>query len=377
MKIRPSQGWSSLHAIRYAGGMEQIQLDNGLMPEARWNTHLSCLAALSKAASRGHDIVDVAGLTGLAFRTCATSRVTPVGLYLSWAWEPSFTRWLSFLGLDADVVTNHVELSGYGRWLDRQYDRIDETLSLGLPVMHWDNTGFGLILGKSGEDYLLSGVPGFTIHPNWVEQDLYVEFTDRAIPERWEDEPHPVAVTREALTCIIEPEACFIHPRGTCFFDAEDSAYQSIYRAHLELNSIIEFPRHRDDMQNIYEPQFGTQAYKRWRSDLKDGRIHLFGLVQTLQALGESRRLAVSYLKRLPDRVDAAWHGRLEQVTHFYERIVTHLRKALTIYSVPIDHDEQMTRAAWETCRDALYQVEQTEKTAGRLLSSIVHEVFE
>ena len=361
--------------------MLNVLLSAEYMPEARWNTHLACLAALCRAAARGHDIVDVAGLTGLAFRTCVTRRATPVALYHAWAWEPSFTRWLSCLGLDADIATHHTELAGYGRWLDRQYDRINETLATGLPVMHWDNTGFGMILGRAevedGDGYLLSGVPDFTIHPTWVEQEAYLEFTNRALIPDLDDPPGPRPVHRDALTCIIEPDACFIHLRGTCRHDPEEEAYQSIYRAHLELSGLVEFPRRRDDLVNEYDPHFGTAAFDRWRDDLKDSRVHLFGMVQTIQALGESRRLAVQYLKRLPQRVDAAYRGRIEQVTHFYERINTHLRGVLSTYSPPLDPENQMTRGAWEACREALYQVQQTEKTAGRLLASVVQEVFE
>ena len=49
---------------------------------------------------------------------------------------------------------------------------------------------------------------------------------------------------------------------------------------------------------DVYEPRFGTAAIDRWREELKDGRIHHFGMILAIQALGEP----VNILTALGDR---------------------------------------------------------------------------
>lgn len=346
------------------------------MPEARWNTHLTCLSSLSRAATCGHDLIDIAGITGLAFRTALTRQVTPSGLYRSWAWEPSFRLWLDALGLDADVTTHCAGLPSYDAWLDRQYVLINQTLDRGFPVLHWDNTGFGLILGHEDDNYLLSGVPEFTVHPTWQEQPQVSSFCARLLNPQPNEDPLPQAVPRAELTGVIEPEACFIYLQGACRFDPEAAAYSSILRISRELTGQVEYPRHRDSLQNLYEAQFGTAAIARWREELKQGQIHAFGMVQTLQSMSEARRLGAQYLKRLVDRVEQPYRSRIEQAAQFFIRITDHLRPLLAVYDMPLDQEAQNTRLRWDACRDSLFQVQQTEQTAGRLLTSIATELF-
>lgn len=357
--------------------MPEIILTHEFMPTARWNTHLACLAVLCRAAVRDLDIVDVAGITGLAFRTALTRQATPSGLYRSWAWEPSFRLWLDALGLDADVSTHCAGLSSFDSWLDRQCLLIDETLGRGFPVLHWDNAGFGLILGREGDDYLLSGVPAFAVHPTWHEQPAARAFCARLLSAKPDDDPRPHRVPRAELTGVIEPDACFVHLHGACRFDAGAAAEAGILRASRELAGQLEYPRRRDSRPHVYEPEYGSGAITRWREDLKAGRVHAFGMIQALQSMGEARRLGAQYLKRLSGRVDAPYRSRVDQAAQFCTRVTEHLRPLLSIYNVPLDEDAQMTRGHWETCREALFQVEQTEQTAGRLLASVAGELFE
>ena len=69
-----------------------IQLRDQLFPDAIWNTHISGIKSLSDAADRGLDLVEVAGITGLAFRAALCRQVTPPSLYQTWAWSPELLR---------------------------------------------------------------------------------------------------------------------------------------------------------------------------------------------------------------------------------------------------------------------------------------------
>jgi hypothetical protein len=115
---------------------------------------------------------------------------------------------------------------------------------------------------------------------------------------------------------------------------------------------------------------------ERWREELKFGRVHSFGQILAVQSQAEARRWAAQYLKRVLPLVDEQHRPRLEQVLLFMERVVAHWRAAQALYDAPLDEKEQMTQARWDACREALYQVQQTEGTAARLLGAIVSELF-
>lgn len=346
------------------------------MPEARWHTHLACLERLGDSAMRGLDLADVAGLTGLAFRTALTRQVTPAGLYLSWAWEPSFRRWLSALGLDAEISGHHGGLPGFDAWLGRQHAHIEATLQRGFPVLFWDNAGFSLILGTRGDDYLAAGVAAMTVHPIWHEREETQGFCGRLL-DPLELDAQPRRLGRSELASVIEPEGLFIYLQGLAPFDQPAAERASLLTAFYELTGRVEFPRVRDNLELVYEPRYGTAALERWREELKDGRVHPFGMILALQALGEARRLAAKYLKRVAERSAPGQQDRLVQAAQFFARIGEHLRPLLGVYRPPLNEEEQMTRLKWDQAREVLYQVQQTEQTAGRLLASLAQEVVE
>lgn len=357
--------------MRYASGCMPTRLDVALLPEARWNTHIACLTRLCDAAGRGLDLTDVAGLTGLAFRTVLARHASPAGQYLSWAWEPSFRRWLDSLGLDADVAAHHAGRPTYDNWLQRQHGRIADTLARGFPVLYWDNVGFALILGEADGGYLVSGVPSQIVHPFWHKMPETAGLAARLRGARSREPQQPFRVERGELTSVVEPEALFVFVNGVGRFD-QDAAYRaSIGRACTELTGRIEYPRLSGDLKRVYEPQFGSEALTRWRDELKAGRVHPFGMIQAAQSLGEARRLAAEYLGRLASRAAPVEQAPLKQAAHFFEQLGGYLRPVLASFDMPLDPDTQMTRAHWEACREALYQVQQTERTAARLLASV------
>ena len=94
-------------------------------------------------------------------------------------------------------------------------------------------------------------------------------------------------------------------------------------------------------------------------------------MIQALQALGEARRLGAEHLSRLADRAAPAREPALRQAAHFFTQIGDYLRPLLRRFDMPLNAEEQMTRAHWEASREALYQVQQTESTAARLLASV------
>ena len=57
-------------------------------------------------------------------------------------------------------------------------------------------------------------------------------------------------------------------------------------------------------------------------------------------------------------------------------RVNQHWRKVLPIWSLPVDSDRQMTATGWNLLRESLYQIQQTEETAARLLGSVAKELF-
>lgn len=355
--------------------MNSILLDSSLIPEARWNTHIACLARLCDAASRGIDIAQVAGLTGLAFRTALAARVSPTGLFLSWAWEPSFRRWLAALGLDADVTAHKTTLQTFDSWLDRQHARIRATIERGFPVMYWDNVGFALILGINDDGYLVSGVPELTVHPEWIAQPQAAAFCSRLMTPSVSTSNKPALhqINQDDLRPVIYPAALFIYVHGVSRFDPEAAYQRSINSACAELLGQIEYPRIMNGKAES-APRFGTNAFTGWREELKDGRVHGFGMVQATQSLIEARRLAMKYLFLLIDNVEPKYRSRIEQAAQFMKRIVEHLQPAAMIFNMPYDPDEQVTQVHWDKCRESLYQVQMTEQTLGRLLGSIAQE---
>jgi len=145
-------------------------------------------------------------------------------------------------------------------------------------------------------------------------------------------------------------------------------------RAYLELSGRVEYPRVKDSLHHVYEPRFGTAAIDRWREELKDGRIHHFGMILAIQALGEARRFAAQYLKRVAEQLPGPQQDRLKQAGLFFERVREHLRPVLAAFDVPLD-PEQMKSTNWEKCREALYQAQKTEQTASRLLAAVAQEL--
>jgi hypothetical protein len=341
------------------------------MPEARWNTHIACLARLCDAAGRGLDLIDVAGLTGLAFRTSLARQVSPAGQYLGWAWEPSFRQWLDILGLDADVAAHRAGRPTYDSWLQRQHGRIADTLARGFPVLWWDNVGFALILGEEDGGYLVSGLPSQVVHPFWLTAPETAGLAARLRDPRSREPESPCRVERAELTSVVEREALFVYVHGVGSFDPQQAYLSSLALICAELAGRIAYPRLRGDRGRECEPQFGTEALTRWREDLKGGRVHPFGMIQALQALGEARRLGAEYLSRLADRADPDREPALAKAAHFFTQIGDYLRPSLRHFDMPLNAEQQMTRGHWEASREALYQVQQTEGTAARLLASL------
>jgi len=215
-----------------------------------------------------------------------------------------------------------------------------------------------------------------TVHQIWHEREETQGFCARLL-DPLELDAQPRRLSRAELASVIEPEGLFVYVHGLAPFDREAAETASIRRACLELAGKVEFPRIRDDFSHVYEPRFGTGAIDRWRDELKDGRVHAFGMLLALQALGESRRLAAKYLKRVAERSASGQQDRLLQAAQFFSHSGEHLRPLLNIYRPPLNEDEQMTRLNWDLAREVLYQVQQTEQTAGRLLASVAQELAE
>jgi hypothetical protein len=341
------------------------------LPELMWHSHLACLDHAANACARGLDLIDTAGLTGIAFRTALCRQATPVGLHHSWTWAPQFTRWLDCLGLDADVAVQHPSHRGFESWLARQRLAISVSLERGLPVIFWDNVAFAAIVGEDSEQYFVSGVPARLVHPLWREQPQAQTVCQRSFDTR---ERKPFAIPRTGLAPVLDDNALFITPAGLSRLDLEQAALESVYWAYYELTGLVEYPRRLDDLDNVYEPLFGTTALERWRGELADKLVHPFGQIVAVQALYEARRLAVAYLKRLPDRLPNSARSRIEQAAGIMARIIEYLRPITGQYDLPLDPDNQLRQSRRDACREALYQVEQTERTVARLLASIARE---
>ncbi len=364
-----------MEAMRQPSGpAAALRLEPAWLPEPLWNSHLACLAGLSAACARGLDLVDCAGLTGIAFRTALCRQVTPAGLHHSWAWAPQFSRWLDCLGLDADIAAHYPSHRAFHAWLARQQLGITACLERGLPAMFWDNCAFSTILGEDAENYYTSGIPQRLLHPLWFEQTQAAAVCARAFESAARD---PFAVPRREIAPVLDDNALFITLAGVSNFNPEQAAMESVYWAYRELAGLIEFPRRLDDLEIAYEPQYGTQALLRWRDELQDKLIHAFGQITAVQALFEARRLAVLYLKRLPDRLPAEAKGRIEQAGGILARVLDYLRPLTGMFDLPLDPENQLRQGRRDACREALYQVEQTERTVARLLASVAREYLD
>jgi hypothetical protein len=354
----------------------ELRLNDALMPPPCWNTHIACLKRLCDAAGHGLELADIAGITGVGFRTALCREVTPPGLYHTWSWAECFRHWLDALGLDAEIASHRTDLSTFDPWLQRQHERIGETLARGFPVLHWDNLGFGLILGADADGYWLSGIPAKTVHPLWLEQRDAQELLTRLMEPGAHGGAEPKHAPRESIAPVLDQDAMFVYVHGTARFNAERAMQDGLYAAWAELTGHLEFPRMMDGIAIDYAPRYGTAALARWCEELKIGRVHPFGQILAVQSQAEARRWAAQYLRRVLPLVDDSLRPRLEQVLLFMERVVAHWRAAQGLYDAPLNEKEQMLQSRWDACREALYQVLQTEGTAARLLGAIVSELF-
>lgn len=356
--------------------MNQLKLDSELMPPPCWNTHVACLKRLCDAAGHGLELADIAGITGIGFRTALCREVTPPSLYHTWSWAECFRHWLDALGLDAEIAVHRTDLGTYDAWLGRQHQRIVETLERGFPVLHWDNLAFGLILGADADGYWLSGIPAKAVHPLWLEQRQAQELLSRVIEPAARGIPVPQHVPHESISPVLDQDALFVYIHGTAGVNHERAMLDGLYAAWAELGGQVEYPRSLGDLSVDYAPRYGTAAIERWREELKIGRVHPFGQILAVQSQAEARRWAAQYLRRVLPLVDDQYRPRLEQVLQFMERVAAHWRIAQVLYDAPLNEKEQMLQARWDGCRETLYQVQQTEATAARLLGVVVQDMF-
>jgi hypothetical protein len=357
-------------------GVNPAALNDSLMPRPCWNTHVACLQRLCDAAGLGLDLIDVAGITGLAFRTALCTQVTPASLYHTWSWSACFRVWLDLLGLDADIAEHNTALRGYDAWAGRQQEQIRATLARGFPVLYWDNLGFALILGVEGDGYLVSGVPAFTVHPLWREQPEAAEFLARVIDPADRESLAPKLAVADCFTPTLDDGALLVYVHGVAPFRQRQALLEGLLAAWRELSGMVEHPRVKDTAQAVYAPQFGTAALKRWDDELRDGSIHPFGQIMAVQALAEARRWAWQYLKRVSELVEPKHQETLGQVAEFLRRVTDYWRQVQGIYNVPLDEKAQLREVNRQLCRDVIYQVQQTEETARRLLGSVVSELW-
>jgi hypothetical protein len=297
--------------------MPAIRLSSSLIPEVRWNTHLACLQRLCEAAQRGLDLVEVAGLTGLAFRTALCSRATPASLYHTWSREPYFRQWLDALGLDAEVAAHDASLQSFDAWLARQPAAIAASLTKGFPVLYWDNLAYGLVLGAGDGEFLVSGIPAQGVHPLWQGHAAATGLLRRLLDQHNPHSLEPKAVAPDQLSPVLDTDALFVYVQGLAGFEAEQAAARSLQVAASELTGHIVYPRVLDDASHLQAAQYGTAALGRWREEMKDGAVHAFGMILNVQALAEARKLGWQYLRRLPERLPASCTARLEQAAEF------------------------------------------------------------
>lgn len=350
---------------------QPVHLDPAFMPEPLWHSHLACLDRLAASCARGLDLTDIAGLTGIAFRTALCRQTTPTGLHHSWAWAPQFTRWLDCIGIDADVSVQQPSHRSFVGWQARQHAAFHRSIERGLPAMYWDNVAFALIVGEDHEHYLVSGVPEQLLHPLWHEQTQASALCQRTYTRQGRE---PFVVPRTSIAPTLDDNALAIVLEGPSLFDAEQAALESVYWAYCELSGLVEYPRKLDDLELAYEPQFGSPAIVRWMDELQDKLVHPFGQIVAVQALYEARWHAVRYLKRLPERLPAASRGRVEQAAGILARVIEYLRPITGMFGLPLDPDNQLRQGRRDACREALYQVEQTERTVARLLGGVARE---
>jgi class 3 adenylate cyclase len=340
-------------------------------PELCWNTHLACMERLAGAVSQPHDLVDVAGLTGLAFRNAWCQHTGPQALYFSWAWVESFREWFELLGLDVDIAIHNSEHLGFSNWLQRQVMDINSVIGRGLPVMFWDSLGFNIIAGRQGGTYLTGKVDPGRLHPIW-----HTHPGARPLIDRWDSEDPLVPVGLAGLQPRLEPDALFVMLHGVTRYNIVDAAYLSLYAAVRELEGVIAYPRHKDDILHRTRPQYGQDAYRRLMAELKEGNVDHFGLVQGVQSTYELRLLAWKYLKRVASRVEPQYEPRILQAAEFMHRICKRWQSVAPQLNVPLDPTTQLAPRLLGECAAACYDISRTEDTLARLIRSIVTDVF-
>jgi hypothetical protein len=356
--------------------MAELRLDDALIPHLCWNTHLACMQRLCDAAGRGLDLAAVAGITGLGFRTALCREATPPSLYHTWAWAPQFRAWLDALGLDAEISEHRTYMRSFNAWLERQHASIIATLERGFPVLHWDNLGFGLILGADDDGYWISGIPEQSVNPLWQNQRAAAGLMQRLQVPGSRETPAPFYCPRTELAPVLDDNALFIYTYGVAPFAERQALLEGLYNAWTELSGMLENPRVLDDAECAYTPLYGIGALERWREELRLTKAHAFGVLLNINAIAEGRRYAAQYLARATKLAEESVRPQLEQAVQFIERAAAHWRTAQSLFTPPLRETEQFTRENLVACREALYQVQQTEETALRVLGVVVRKML-
>lgn len=383
-----------------------------------WNSHIAALAHVCRAAAhhgneeqstdtgqgaaasqggdtlpngghtQGYRTADVAGITGAAFRTALCEGATPPGLYLSWSFPHYFVEWFDALGLDAAVLWHPAGAPGAACWLKRARDIARRSLDMGYPVVYWDNLAFSVITGLQGERFLSSGIMRDALHPVLADPATDAPYLPRlAGPDR--AGPFELNLSLDELAGPFNDDLFFACPLGLFETARETAAIDGIVRCARELAGHLDYPRRYSAPGLGCTPHYGLPALERLVGELKQGRVHHFGLVQFIQSQAEGRRWGVEFLRRAaalpgassalePDQPEAQSADAaplLSQAAVFIERSLVRWNELARRFDVPFDAAVQLSRESLTDCAEHLYQIHRTEETACRLLASVANEI--
>lgn len=339
-----------------------------------WNSHVAVIAHVCSAAGLDWDLVDVAGVTGAAFRIALCEGATPPSLYHTWSFGQYFTLWLGALGIDAAVTWHPASAPGAQQWLARARESVAHSLGAGFPVIYWDNLAFSVITGREGNHFNSAGIARDMVHPDLASPAIRGPYLSRLSSP---DSPGPfmLSLDHDELCGGVNDDLFFACPRGVYGVNREGAVLEGIVRLAWELSGRLEYPRRYDPPGFSCNALYGLPALARLIDELEAGRAHHFGLVQFIQAQTEGRRWGIYFLKRVAPTLPADFAPRVSQAAEFFTRAARHWGVLARRWSPPLDPATQASRDSQRECAEELYQIHKTEETARRLLASVADEI--
>lgn len=347
----------------------EVSGSGGILPGGlEWNTHIACLARVCDYAGLPFDTVDVAGMTGLAFRTIAVRGLPPGGMYHTWSFPYYFQQWFDALGIVAIVGEHDTSESTYVGWLGFWQEITSQSIASGYPVVFWDNVCFNLLTAVDDGCYSTAVIPASIVPPGLESMGFSPRVSstqpgESIVAKLPESQITPEVGSRAFLACPI------LHSET----DPELAALRSLNFVCSEMKGQLPYTRAFDDAGD-FMPMFGNRAVSMIGQEVGSSCFNAFGAQLAVYTVAEARQLGCRYLKRIRDRLGDKAKPRLELTAEFLDRTAAMWAKVCLAWDEPAEKRKQAA-PDFAKIKDVLFEIQRTEDTAHKVVAGLVADL--